>query len=302
MRVLFCSEAPPAEQAVWLEALAAALPEACWVDLAGARAQPQGLRVAVVARPPERSLAGLPELRFVQSLWAGVDSLLADPTVPPQLVLARMVDPVMTAAMVETVVWAVIGAHRGFFAYARRQSQGLWQPHGQRRADEVPVLVLGQGELGTAASVRLRALGYPVIGWRRRDGQAALAASLPACRVLVNLLPLTPSTEGLLNAALFAALPHGASVINLARGAHVVDAELLAALDAGHLRHAVLDVFRTEPLPAGHPYWQHPKVTVLPHAAAQTDPRSAAAVAADNIRRWWRGEAPRFQVDRQQGY
>jgi glyoxylate/hydroxypyruvate reductase A len=164
----------------------------------------------------------------------------------------------------------------------------------------VRVLVLGQGEMGRAVAARLTAQGYPVQAWRR-DG-TPLADLLAGSDTVINLLPLTPQTRGLLDAGFFAALPAGASVVNLARGAHVVDADLLAALAAGHLQHAVLDVFDGEPLAADHPYWQHPQVTVLPHVAAQTDMRSAALVAADNLRAGLSGRPVQHRVLRERGY
>lgn len=269
---------------------------------------------AIVANPPPGSLAGLPHLRLIQSLWAGVERLLADATLPPGVPIARMVDPAMNQAMAETALWAVLALHRGFFAYARHQAQSRWQPHGQCRADEVPVLVLGGGQMGGTVAQRLAANGYPVSVWRRSAG-AALGDGLPTvhgeqglhqalagARVLVNLLPLTPQTRGLIDAALLARLPPGAGLVNLARGAHVVDADLLAALDCGQIGHAVLDVFHTEPLPAGHAYWCHPQVTVLPHAAAQTDARSAARIAAANIEALAAGRPLHNLVARDAGY
>ncbi len=282
MKVLLCGELGAAEWQAWHAALAQAMPEAQWLALAQARAQPDAVQAAVVANPAPGSLQGLPQLKLVQSLWAGVDRLLADATLPAGVPLARMVDPAMTAAMAETALWAVLSLHRGFFAYARRQREGVWRAHTQRRADEVGVLVLGQGEMGRAAAARIAQQGYRVQGWRRDGG--ALEPLLARSDVVVNLLPLTPATRNLLDARFFAALPAQASVVNLGRGAHLVDADLLAALDRGHLRHAVLDVFHAEPLPATHPFWRHPRVTLLPHAAALTDPRSAAAVAAANLR------------------
>jgi glyoxylate/hydroxypyruvate reductase A len=239
-------------------------------------------------------------LRLIQSLWAGVDRLLADPTLPVDVPLTRMVDPAMNAAMAETALWAVLSLHRDFFTYAQLQRAGRWHPLPQRRADEVRVLVLGSGEMGRAAARRIAGLGYAARGWRR-DG-TPLLRSVAEADIVVNLLPLTPETRGLLDAHFFAALPAQAAVVNLARGAHVVDADLLAALDSGHLRHAVLDVFHTEPLPAEHPFWCHPQVTVLPHAAALSDPRSAAAVAASNLRAARDGDALQHLVDRQRGY
>lgn len=300
MKVLLCGELGAAEGQAWRSALAQAMPEAQWLDLAQARAQPDAVQAAVVANPAPGSLQGLPRLRLVQSLWAGVDRLLADPTLPPGVPLARMVDPAMTAAMAETALWAVLALHRGFFAYARRQREGVWRVHAQRRADEVGVLVLGEGEMGRAAAARIAQQGYRVQGWRR-DG-AALAPLLARSDVVINLLPLTPATCGLLDARFFAALPEHASVVNLGRGVHVVDTDLLAALDGGRLRHAVLDVFHTEPLPASHPFWRHPRVTLLPHAAALTDPRSAAVVAAANLRAARDGQALAHLVLAERGY
>ena len=300
MNVLLCGDFDAAESATWRRELAAALPEATWLDFGAARASAGEVEAAVVAHPPPGSLQGLPKLRLIQSLWAGVDRLLADQTLPHDVPIARMVDPAMSAAMAETALWAVLSLHRGFFAYADQQRRGLWRQLPQRRADEVPVLVLGQGEIGRAVAARLAQQGYRVDGWRR-DG-TPLAPRLATAAIVVNLLPLTPETRGLLDARCFAALPAGACIVNLGRGAHVVDDDLLAALDSGHLGHAVLDVFHTEPLPAAHRYWSHPRVTVLPHAAAATDPRSAAAVVAANLRALRDGGPIAHLVDRARAY
>ena len=273
MKLLLCGEFGTDERVRWQRALAAALPEARWLDDADARDRPDAVQAAVVANPPPGSLQGLPR---------------------------RMVDPAMNAAMAETALWAVLSLHRGFFEYARRQRDAHWQVHRQRRANEVNVLVLGQGQMGRAVAARLLQQGYTVMGWRR-DG-APLPPLLGRAHIVINLLPLTADTHGLLDAAFFAALPPEAAVVNLARGAHVVDDDLLAALDNGRLHHAVLDVFHAEPLPRGHPYWHHPRVTVLPHAAAITDPRSAATVAAANLRAALAGQPVAHLVDRARGY
>jgi len=301
MKVLLCGDLGAAELGVWQHALQAALPEARWLDLAAGRAEPAAVEAAVVANPPPGSLAGLPNLKLIQSLWAGVDRLLADATLPAEVPLARMVDPAMTAAMAETALWATLSLHRGFFAYARRQREGRWHAHAQRRADEVRVSVLGRGQLGREAARRIAQQGYRTQGWALRDG-TPLTPLLAQTDIVVNLLPLTPATRGLIDARFLAALPPQASLVNLARGGHVVEADLLAALDRGRLRHAVLDVFATEPLPPGHAFWQHPRVTLLPHAAALTDPRSAAAIAATNLRAARDGLPLRHLVDRVKGY
>jgi glyoxylate/hydroxypyruvate reductase A len=314
IKLLFCADLDPAEAATWRHHLAAALPEADWLDADAAHAAPAAACAAVVANPRPGALAGLPGLGFVQSLWAGVDRLLADPTLPPDVPVARMVDPAMSAAMAETTLWAALSLHRGFFAYQRRQRERRWHVHAQRRADEIGVVVLGGGAMGQAAASRLVAQGYRVGVWSRSGarpppagaeglaGDDGLARLLPRADVLVNLLPLTPATRGLLGARRLAALPPGAGLVNLGRGAHLVEADLLDALDRGTLGHAVLDVFETEPLPAGHPFWTHPRITVLPHAAALTDPRSAASVAAANLRAWHAGRPIEHLVDRARGY
>ena len=300
-----------AEHQAWQQALCEACPGVIWLAADKVAA---GVDVAVVANPPPGSLRGLRDLRLIQSLWAGVDRLLDDPTLPEEVPVARMVDPVMTRAMAETATWATLGLHRGFFRYQRQQGQARWQQLEQRRADEVGVLVLGMGEMGSAVAQALSGLGYRVSGWSSRPpartrpgvrhafGREALGTELAQAQVVLNLLPLTPHTRGLVDAAFLAALPRGAALVNLARGAHVVEADLLAALDAGHLAHAVLDVFQAEPLPSEHPFWQHPGVTVLPHVAALTDRRSAASVVADNLERLARGEPVRHRVERALGY
>lgn len=299
MQILLCGRFGPGERDEWQAALAAAWPQGRWLGLDEAHAAPQAVRAAVVANPPPGSLQGLPALGLIQSLWAGVDRVLADPTLPAGVPLARMVDPAMSAAMAETAAWAVLALQRDFFDYARQQSERRWLQHAQRRADEWPLLVLGRGEMGGTVAARLRALGYPVQAWGRGE---ALAPLLAQAAVVINLLPLTPATRGLLDAAFFAAMRPGASLVNLARGAHVVDADLQAALDAGRLRHAVLDVFAEEPLPPAHPWWSHPRVTVLPHVAAATDARSAAAVVAANLQALADGRPLAHLVDRARGY
>jgi glyoxylate/hydroxypyruvate reductase A len=314
MNVLLCGRLDGVEYSTWLAALCAAMPEATWLDEARARAVPGTVVAAVVANPAPGSLSGWPALRLIQSLWAGVEGLLGDRSLPADVPIARMVDPSMNRAMAETALWATLSLQRRFHDYALQQRRSQWQQLPQRRADECRVLVLGQGEMGRGAAATLARQGFPVTGWsrtpsavagdgvRRLDGDAALPSALADADVLINLLPLTTHTRGLLDARLFSAMPPGAAVVNLARGAHLVEADLLAALDSGHLRHAVLDVFGEEPLPAGHAFWSHDQVTVLPHAAALTDPRTAAEVVAKNLRALRDGAPLLHRVDRQRGY
>lgn len=302
MSIVLACRFDAAEWAAWWPALTEALPGETLVRADAPDTldhDPAEVEIAIVANPPAGALQRYPRLRLVQSLWAGVDRLVADPTVPADLPIVRMVDPAMNAAMAETALWAVLMLHRGFERYARQQRDGQWQQHPQRRADEVRIGVLGQGQMGGEVTRRLRAQGYRVTGWRRGE---PLDKVLADSEVLINLLPLTAETRGLIDAALIGRLPRGAALVNLARGAHVVDNDLLDALDRGHLRHAVLDVFHQEPLPAGHRYWSHPAVTVLPHVAAQTDARSAARVVSENLRAWRQGEPLAHLVDRRSGY
>lgn len=311
MTILLATDFDDLERAEWAQLLQQALPDEPIVTERSPR-EDRDIDIALVANPPPGALSGLASLRLIQSLWAGVDKLLADPTIPPAVPLARMVDPAMNEAMAQTALWAVLHLHRDFADYARQQPHAEWRLHPQRRADDVAVAVLGLGQMGRAVARRLADNGYRVTGWSQREaalpgvstcaGAAALPGVLGSADVVINLLPLTPDTRGFFDAARLAQLRAGASIVNLARGAHVVDAALLHALEGGHLRHAVLDVFEHEPLPAGHPYWSHPRVTVLPHIAAQTDPRSAAAVAAANVRALREGRAPLHLVDRRRGY
>jgi glyoxylate/hydroxypyruvate reductase len=311
MKVVLAGQFSDEDRAAWQTALQLALPEAQWLDVDDPFAAQTEL--AVVANPSPGTLPRLPRLRFVQSLWAGVDRLLAAGPWPEGVALARMVDPAMNAAMAETALWAVLSLHRRFFDYAAQQRAHQWQALPQRRADEVSVLVLGLGEMGMAVAQRLLAQGYRVQGWRSRgrgtlqglaydSGLEALDGLGSESDVVVNLLPLTPDTRGLFDARRFAAWRRGVAFVNLARGAQVVDADLLAALDSGQIGRAVLDVFHTEPLPAEHRYWSHPQVTVLPHAAAATDARSAANVAADNLRAFVEGRPVAHLVDTGRGY
>ena len=312
MAILVAAGFSADEWAAWWPRLQAALPGETLLRDRGAVPAAE-IDIALVANPPIGSLRDLPQLKLIQSLWAGVDRLLADPSVPPDVPLARMVDPAMNESMAQTALWAVLSLQRSFFGYAAQQCEAVWRERPWHRADEFTVAVLGLGQMGRATARRLAANGYAVLGWQRsvatpidgvecHAGAAALAGVLERADVVINLLPLTDDTRGLFGAGTFAQMRHGASLVNLARGGHVVEAELLAALESGQLRHAVLDVFATEPLPAAHPFWSHPSVTVLPHIAAETDPRSAAPIAAANILALRRGEPLRHVVERTRGY
>jgi glyoxylate/hydroxypyruvate reductase len=302
LNVLFASSIEPAER--WLPLLERELPQ----DriLLEPRAD---IEVALVGAPPKGTFARLPRLRLVQSLWMGVENLLADPELPAGVPLARMVDPGMVAAMSETVIAHVLDWHRKFWSYRQRQAQKQWKRHRQYMAQDRTIGILGLGELGGDAAKKLLALGFKVCGWSRRPKTLGgvhcstdLDEVLARSDAVVCLLPLTPQTRGVLNSAALAKMPKGGCLINVARGAHVVEADLLAALDAGHLARAYLDVFEAEPLPADSPLWAHPGIALTPHIAALTEPRTAVATIVENLARLRRGEAPLHLVDRAAGY
>ncbi|MBL6455511.1 glyoxylate/hydroxypyruvate reductase A [Belnapia sp. T6] len=253
-----------------------------------------------------------PNLRLIVSMGAGVDHLLRPPGPPPGVPVARLVDDRLTQGMTEWVLLNVLRFHRQDPEYRAQQTARIWHelpaPDTARRR----IGILGLGALGGDAARALVALGFPVMGWSRRPkevpgvesfhGEEGLAAMLRQSDILVCLLPLTPDTRGLLDAARLSLLPEGAFLLNSARGGHMVAADVLAALDSGRLAGAALDVFEPEPLPTDHPFWAHPKVVLTPHAASITIPRSAAPQVVDNIHRVRAGLAPRNQVDFRAGY
>jgi glyoxylate/hydroxypyruvate reductase A len=309
MDILFASTVD--DSAEWAEALAAALPEAR-LHVWPAMPDPAAIRYALVWRPPAGMLAGLPNLKAIFSLGAGVDGVLADPELPENVPLVRMVDDGLTAGMAEYVAWQVLAWHRRAADYRAQQAAGVWRPRAQLLAGERTVGVLGLGVLGAAAASLLRAIGFRVLGWARTPkdmpgievhvGRAQFGAMLARCECVACLLPLTPETAGILDRSAFALLPRGAYVINAARGGHLVERDLLAALADGHIGGASLDVFADEPLPHDHAFWHHPRVALTPHVASVTHPRTAARSLVENVARLERGEAPPDIVDRRRGY
>ncbi len=247
--------------------------------------------------------------RAVLSLWAGVERIVGNATLTQPL--CRMVDPGLTHGMVEYVTGHALRYHLGIDALLAAQN-GHWNPVVPPLAAERPVAVLGLGALGAACARALGGLGFPVLGWSRNPkqldgidchhGETGLDAVLRRAEIVVTLLPATPATENLLDTRRLALLPQGAAIINPGRGTLIDDEALLAALASGQVGAATLDVFRTEPLPADHPYWSHPRVTVTPHIAAETRPDSAARVIAENVRRSLADEPLMHLVDRDAGY
>jgi glyoxylate/hydroxypyruvate reductase A len=305
MRISFCAQTDPAP---WIAALNQHLPQA-QVDVwhsGAARAD-----YAIVWAAPQQFFDEQTALQAVFNMGAGVDALLQR-QMRADLPIVRLNDAGMGVQMAEYVCHALIRHTRDFALFEAQAQQGLWQePPVLDRAD-FPVGILGLGVLGEQVARAVQHFGFPVLGWsrtaRQLDGvrcfhsQAQLAAFLAGTRVLVNLLPLTPQTENLLNKTTLSQLQRGAYLINIARGRHVVDKDLLALLDSGHLAGAALDVFRTEPLPAEHPYWRHPRVTVTPHIAGRTVLHDTVQQIVAKIHALQKGEPIEGLVDRARGY
>lgn len=294
--VPFVAASGYAQTHAWVHALQQAMPDERIVAFDElSELEKQLVTVAIVANPDPANLQQMPALRWVHSVWAGVERLVAD-LGQSHLKIVRLVDPQLAETMAEAVLAWTLFLHRNMPAYAQQQKCSQWLPLEYVRPQSKTVSLLGLGALGEAAVKRLLAAGFQVCGWSRSQkhiagvdcfsGESGLSEMLARTSILVCLLPLTPDTKGLLNAARLAQLPKGASLINFARGAIVSDADLQAALDCRHLQHAVLDVFETEPLPAASWHWQHPQVTVLPHISAPTDKQTASAIVAGNIRRY----------------
>lgn len=247
--------------------------------------------------------------KAVLNLWAGVEKILGNPTLTQPL--ARMVDPALTRGMVEYVCGHVLRYHLGMDAHIAA-TPGTWVPQEPPLAPERVVGILGLGELGRACATALAGLGFAVEGWSSRPktldgvtchyGRDGFKALMQNSDILVTLLPLTAETENILDAAAFDLMRKGARIINPGRGALIDDDALLAALGTGQIAGATLDVFRIEPLPADHPFWTHPNVTITPHIAATTRAKSASQVIATNIARSEAGQELMYRVDPARGY
>ena len=306
MNIAFCCTDTKAEP--WLQGLQAALPGAAvsaWQPGAPAA------DYAVVWAPPQQFLDEQTGLKALFNIGAGVDALL-QLKLPPAALVVRLDDAGMAVQMAEYVCHAVIRHFREFDAYEADMRAGEWAFRKPRLRQDFPVGVMGLGVLGERVAQALAQFDFPVNGWSRTpkaiprvcaySGAAGLPDFLAASRVLVNLLPLTPETENILNQGTLSRLQAGGYVINVARGAHLVDADLIALLDSGHLAGATLDVFRTEPLPAGHPFWRHPRITLTPHTSARTLRDESIAQMVGKIGALERGEAIAGIVDPVRGY
>jgi glyoxylate/hydroxypyruvate reductase len=301
------------EQRLWLEALHRAMPQERILpdEEIGA---PDDVEVAIVANPDPAQVRRFENLGWVQSLWAGVEKLVAEPAFA-SIPVVRMVDPELGRTMAEAVLAWTLYLHRDMPAYLAQQRASQWRQLPYLRPADRRVGLLGLGTLGTAAARVLRTAGFAVKGWSRtpkrsedldgietRNGSGGLHEVVSSSDILVCLLPLTQQTRHLVDATLLKLLPARASLINFGRGALVRTPDLIAALDEERLAHAVLDVFDEEPLPPASPLWLHPRVTVLPHISADTDPRTASQIVANNIGLWRQTGRIPLPVDRSRGY
>jgi glyoxylate/hydroxypyruvate reductase A len=261
----------------WLEAIRRAAPDLdlrVYPDLGDA----DEIEYVLAWNAPATLWSRLPQLKAIFSMGAGVDKILKDPAIPTKIPLVRLVDSSLIAGMKEFVLMRVLHYHRLMPRFEAAQQSHIWTQLRAPLAQERRVGIMGLGQLGESCAKTLHALGFETLGWSRTRktlegvrcfaGEAQLAAFCAETEVLVCILPLTPQTENILDAKLFAQLPQGAYIINVARGAHLVDADLIAALDSRQLAGATLDVFRTEPLPPEHPFWTHPRISILPHISA----------------------------------
>ena len=251
-------------------------------------------------------------LRCISSMGAGVDHIMSDPDIPEQVRIARIVDPLLSQDLAEFALALIMNHMRGLTNYRLLQNQKTWKKHYYKRISDVSVGILGTGAIGDHVAKFLLATGFSVTGWgknpgnqkeyKRFHGTDQLDEFLRTPDILICLLPLTPETHGILNKGNLSKLPQGAFLINLGRGPHVVDQDLIEMIDNGHLAGASLDVFDHEPLPEEHPFWSHPAIHITPHVASLTTPGSVAPQIIDNYRRAIKDEELLNVVDRKKGY
>jgi glyoxylate/hydroxypyruvate reductase A len=272
----------------------------------------EDIEVALAWKPPAGLIASFPNVKLIVSLGMGVDHLLADDRLPAGVPIVRIMDDGLVGQMSEYAIYWALRHHREIDKYAASQRARQWKPEDFVDTIDRRIGVMGLGSIGQDTAGKFAALGFPTAGWSRTaknlpgietfHGADGLQRFLARTDILIDVLPLTRDTHGLLDAKAFAALPKGAYFINMARGGHVVDDALLAALESGQISGAALDVFNVEPLPQDHPYWTHPKVHVTPHIAGATNPRTASPGVIENIKRMRAGQALIHTVDPKTGY
>jgi glyoxylate/hydroxypyruvate reductase len=276
----------------------------------------EDVKYAAAWLPPPNVLRGFPNLKLICSLGAGVDAILGDPTLPQNIPIVRVNDPDLTTRMSEYIVLHVLMHHRQQRRIDNNQKSKTWDSFPTHAASAMTVGIMGMGVLGADAARKLKMMGFDVVGWSRTRksvesvqcfSNSELDEFLSRTDILVSLLPATPETDGIINRALIQKLsrigPFGAPiVINAGRGRQQNETDIIACLDRGELHAATLDVFHKEPLPASSPFWSHPKVTVTPHAAADSDPETICRYVYQQIMRFERGEQLQNLVDPARGY
>jgi len=310
--IAFVSRYDEAYEKEWLAALATAMPQELLVSIRDLDARARSaVELAIVANPDPADVATCQNLRWIHSVWAGVERLVAElgSNAPP---IVRLIDPEMSRIMAESVLAWCYYLHRDMPLYARQQEKKIWQPQPYRLPSDMTIGFVGLGVLAQAAAQKLQQAGFKLAGWSRTPKQLAaietftgsdgLELMLGKSDIVVLLLPLTKDTHNLFNGARFAAMKKGAGFINFARGAIVETEALLDALEKDIISHAVLDVFIQEPISQHCPYWHHPKVTVLPHISAVTPLDSSAAIVAHNVAKWRRNGQIPATVDLALGY
>ncbi|MFC0202034.1 NAD(P)-dependent oxidoreductase [Paracoccus rhizosphaerae] len=274
------------------------------------------VRLAIAYRPRQGAFQAFPDLELVQSIAAGVDGILADRSLPPDVPVARVRDPEQASIMAGFAAWHVVWHHRNMRHYLDAARRGEWSRvsfNGLRAPSSTVVGVLGYGTMGRAVARALAGLGFDVraasLFAHDEETAVCLLSGPDAPRrlaiesdILINLLPLTADTRGLIDADFLASMPQGSALIQLARGEHLDEVALLEALDRGHLSGASLDVFATEPLPPDHPFWTHPLVVVTPHEASVLPASAVAKALRDSLEDLRAGRTPRTAVDRRKGY
>lgn len=308
MTLLYTSD--PERGRIWRAIFAAEAADVAFVEPSDVH-DPATIRYLAAWNPSADLIASLPALEVLFSIGAGIDQFDMA-RLPPHVRVVRMIEPGIRQGMVEYVTMAVLALHRNLIDHGIAQREGRWNPITLVPAAQRRVGVMGLGNLGQAVLEGLAPFGFALSGWSRsahaidgvtcHAGEAALPAFLSSCDILICLLPLTPETRGILCRDRLAQLPSGASLINVGRGGHLVEQDLLSLLDEKHLSGAVLDVFDPEPLPAGHAFWTHPRIVMTPHVASMTRADSAARALIANIRRHAAGEAMEGEVARGRGY
>lgn len=281
------------------------------VDIWPNATNPARVQFAVAWHHPQQVWKAYPNLKVISSLGAGVDHLLKDSSIPENVKLTRVVVPSLADQMSDYVLTAVLNIIRNSELYRHQQQESTWRIHPAYLKNKLSVGVMGLGELGSATAERLQLNGFKVNGWAQSEKKITGVRSFTAgylgeflnrSNILVNLLPLTPQTEGILDLDLFKELKKPAFLINVARGEHLVEEDLVYALDKEVITHAVLDVFATEPLPESHPFWGRKKITITPHIASVTDPDEVALLLVENYKRALSGLDLLNEIDLKRGY